>query len=76
MEVILYFAGFGEEPDADELRSRMRSERNRLLAESDWTQLPDATVDKAAWAAYRQELRDATDGWEPAVVWVAPAKPA
>jgi hypothetical protein len=32
--------------------------RNAQLAQSDWTQLPDAPVDKAAWATYRQALRD------------------
>lgn len=32
--------------------------RNAKLAQSDWTQLPDAPVDKAAWANYRQALRD------------------
>ena len=32
--------------------------RNAKLAQSDWTQLPDAPVDKAAWATYRQALRD------------------
>lgn len=35
-----------------------RAERNRKLAECDWTQLADATVDKTAWATYRQGLRD------------------
>jgi len=35
-----------------------RTERNRKLAECDWTQLADATVNKAAWATYRQSLRD------------------
>ena len=34
--------------------------RNRLLYECDWTQVADAPVDQAAWAAYRQELRDIT----------------
>jgi hypothetical protein len=34
--------------------------RNRLLYECDWTQVADAPVDQAAWAAYRQELRDVT----------------
>ena len=38
--------------------SQMRSNRNRLLADCDWTQISDATVDKAIWATYRQELRD------------------
>jgi hypothetical protein len=35
--------------------------RNEYLKESDWTQLPDADLtasQKAAWAAYRQALRD------------------
>jgi len=32
--------------------------RNSELAKSDWTQLTDAPVDKAAWATYRQALRD------------------
>jgi hypothetical protein len=35
--------------------------RNVLLANSDWTQLPDVTLtaeQKAEWAAYRQALRD------------------
>lgn len=32
--------------------------RNAELAKSDWTQLPDAPVDKSAWATYRQALRD------------------
>ena len=36
----------------------VRSYRNDLLAESDWTQLADATADKTAWASYRQALRD------------------
>ena len=36
----------------------VRSERNLRLSRSDWTQLPDANVDVAAWAAYRQQLRD------------------
>jgi len=38
----------------------IRQERNRLLAESDWTRLDDATADKEAWAIYRQALRDIT----------------
>lgn len=32
--------------------------RNAELAKSDWTQLPDAPVDAAIWAEYRQALRD------------------
>jgi hypothetical protein len=36
----------------------VRNERNARLAACDWTQLADATVDAAAWAVYRQALRD------------------
>ena len=39
----------------------VRADRNRLLSESDWTQLPDAPVDSQAWSVYRQALRDITD---------------
>ena len=42
----------------DEAENEARLHRDRLLVDSDWTQLPDAPVDKAAWAIYRQALRD------------------
>jgi hypothetical protein len=42
-----------------------RFHRDRLLAASDWTQLPDATVNQAAWATYRQQLRDFPSTWAP-----------
>ena len=38
--------------------------RAKLLNASDWTQIPDAPLSpelKAAWATYRQQLRDITD---------------
>jgi hypothetical protein len=38
----------------------IRAERNIKLRESDWTQVADAPVDAAAWADYRQALRDIT----------------
>lgn len=37
---------------------RLRLQRDALLKASDWTQVQDAPVDKAAWATYRQALRD------------------
>jgi hypothetical protein len=45
--------------DAEQAKS-VRAERNSLIAECDWTQVEDSPVDKAAWATYRQELRDLT----------------
>ena len=45
-----------------------RMQRNMLLTQSDWTQMPDSALsddDKAAWAAYRTLLRDlpTTSAW-------------
>lgn len=43
--------------------SDVRMERNHLLSQCDWTQASDSPLsadDKAAWAAYRQSLRDLT----------------
>jgi hypothetical protein len=37
---------------------RLRYWRNGELARTDWTQVADAPVDQAAWAIYRQALRD------------------
>lgn len=54
----------------------VRAERDGRLAASDWTQLPDAPVDRAAWATYRQALRDLPETWSGSgpVPWpVAPA---
>ena len=36
----------------------VRETRTQRLKDSDWTQVADAPVDKAAWAIYRQALRD------------------
>lgn len=38
----------------------VRAEHNQRLADCDWTQLPDAPVNRAEWATYRQALRDVT----------------
>ena len=63
---------------ADEVASRnsgqaasVRSERNDKLSASDWTQLSDSPVDKAAWATYRQALRNvpAQAGFPWTIIW-------
>jgi hypothetical protein len=51
-------------PD-EHLLERMRNHRDRLLKESDWTQVADAPVDREAWATYRQTLRDFPATWTP-----------
>jgi hypothetical protein len=43
--------------DAEQAKN-MREQRNQKLKDSDWSQVADAPVDKAVWAAYRQALRD------------------
>jgi hypothetical protein len=43
--------------DAEQATS-VRNSRTEKLKDSDWTQLADSTVDKAAWATYRTALRD------------------
>ena len=45
---------------ADAQWSIIRASRTSLLVSSDWTQVADAPVDAAAWAVYRQALRDIT----------------
>ena len=41
-----------------EQAKNVRATRDAKLAESDWTQVADAQVNKTAWATYRQALRD------------------
>jgi hypothetical protein len=42
----------------EEQAKAVREQRNQKLKDSDWTQVLDAPVDQAAWATYRQALRD------------------
>lgn len=57
------------------LAVKVRDERNKLLKDSDWTQLADSPVDKTAWSIYRQVLRDIPTqvGFPASVSW--PIKP-
>lgn len=57
---------------------KAREMRNKYLAESDWTQFADSPIaveKKAAWAAYRQALRDVPVqvGFPNSIQW--PVKP-
>ena len=52
-------------PDAE---ANMRAQRDRFLADSDWTQMPDSPLtaeQRQAWATYRQALRDFPATWTP-----------
>lgn len=70
---------FSEPPeppvDLELLAAQVRIRRDRLLLASDWTQVADAPVDQAAWATYRQALRDIPqqDGFPTNITW--PTKP-
>lgn len=65
-------------PDQDMLLAALRRTRDRLLRDSDFTQIPDAPLsaeERAAWADYRQALRDLPElyGDDPAAaVWPTP----
>jgi len=52
-------AAYKAQKDAEQYKS-VRETRNQKLKDTDWTQVADAPVDKAAWATYRQKLRDIT----------------
>jgi len=54
----------------------IRSKRDQLIRDTDWTMIPGATVDQAQWAAYRQILRDLPQTYDNPedVVW--PTQPS
>jgi hypothetical protein len=63
-------AAYKAAKDAEQAKS-VRNSRTEKLKDCDWTQIADSTADKAAWATYRQALRDITSQsgfpWE--VTW-------
>ena len=64
-----------EDVPNDYLIERIRNWRNAELAATDYTQLSDAPADKAAYAIYRQELRDLLAQSEDARAFIFPIKP-
>lgn len=75
-------AGDWVDPRAENVRIesqwiKVREQRNSLLAQSDWTTLPDSPLSqeqKQQWIVYRQALRDVTIQPDPFnIVW--PTKP-
>jgi hypothetical protein len=44
--------------DLDSQAAKARAQRDRLLSDTDWTQVLDAPVNRTDWAVYRQNLRD------------------
>ena len=50
--------------------NEVRMERDKLLAESDWTVMPDSPLSselKTQWTTYRQALRDIPQGDVPTI---------
>lgn len=60
--------------DVPETADEARTQRDKLLSETDWTQVLDAPIDAAtreAYRAYRQALRDLPeqDGFPGTITW-------
>ena len=68
-------AAYRARVDAD-VAERVRTDRNKKLAETDWTQLADSNANATTWGTYRQALRDlpSTDGFPHNVTW--PTEPS
>lgn len=54
----------------------VRVVRDRELAATDWTQLPDAPCDREAWAEYRQILRDLPEQNDDPKLIIFPNRPS
>ena len=59
-----------------EVAERVRADRDKKLADTDWTQLADSNANATTWGTYRQALRDlpSTDGFPHNVTW--PTEPS
>ena len=63
---LFYNRDYGFNPNTNQyelnkvtILAEIKEKRNKLLQQSDWTQLPDVKLtNKQAWADYRQQLRD------------------
>lgn len=78
MTVTKWIAGELPGPDLEALAVEIRAERDKLLTETDWTQVLDAPISaecREAFRVYRQALRDITEqeGFPENVIW--PVKP-
>lgn len=65
-----------EQRERDKKAAQERKERDKLLSNTDKTQIPDAPYDAGVWADYRQKLRDITEqsGFPGSIEW--PEKPS
>ena len=64
-------------PSAEDDMNWLRSERDRRIAETDWTQLPDVPeATRTMWQTYRQTLRDVPQNYTNMIDVVWPTKPS
>lgn len=74
-DYIFNYTSFVWEVDINRVTNRAIIKRQKLLQESDWTQLSDVHVyNRPDWIEYRQKLRDITDqpGWPTSIIWPQP----
>ena len=65
-----------KQKEEDTLAKEIRTKRNKLLAETDWTQMPDVSTElQEEYKTYRQELRDITKQEEFPYSVIFPQKP-
>lgn len=62
------------QPSDEQLAAQARAQRDKLLADCDWTQTLDAPIDadtREAYRAYRQALRDIPEqeGFPMSIIW-------
>lgn len=66
----------GPVPTAEDDMFVIRSERDRRIAETDWTQLPDVPeATRTMWQTYRQALRDVPQNYTNVLDVVWPTEP-
>jgi len=61
-----------------DILDNVRSKRNELLKDSDWTQFNDSPLSnekRQEWAVYRQNLRDLPNNWDNQIPIIFPIKP-
>ena len=67
----------GPVPTVEDDMNCLRYERDRRIAETDWTQLPDVPeTTRTMWQTYRQTLRDVPQNYTNMIDVVWPTKPS
>lgn len=75
VDYVFNYDSFVWELDINKVTKAALAKRQKMLLESDWTQLPDVPVfNRPDWIEYRQKLRDITDqsGWPTSIIWPQP----